>query len=278
MRYLIKRNIRRRGNSMRDPHVESLRYRLKTSATTTYENPPAVKATRNEFEYHLNDGVLTCHMREHYPTVGEARRVVGDFLHSWEIKTALELGRGEMRFQFEDSHVIDRNPPPPGSPKIVRVSGIANITSNISGILHVTRRKYPDPPTNFAVTPDVEILWQRYEKYLDGKKYLDGNKDLLSMAYACLTFVERKADGIRKAAAELYRIDYDILDKLGDLTSTKGDAKTARKFPKKGNLIPLSEKENKWIEAVIKILIRRTGELANIQSAQTITMTDLPKI
>jgi len=29
---------------------------------------------------------------------------------------------------------------------------------------------------------------------------------------------------------------------------------------------------------VIKILIRRTGELANIQSAQTITMTDLPKI
>ncbi|GAG92956.1 unnamed protein product, partial [marine sediment metagenome] len=49
---------------MRDPHVESLRYRLKTSETTIYKNPPAVKFTRNEFECHLNDGVLTCHMRE----------------------------------------------------------------------------------------------------------------------------------------------------------------------------------------------------------------------
>jgi len=257
---------------MRDPHVESLRYRLKTSETTAYENPPAVKVIRDEFECHLNDGVLTCHMQEHYPAVGEARRVVEDFLRSWEIKTALELGRGEMQFQFEDSHVIDLDPPPPGSPKIVRVSGTANITSNISAILHVTRRKYPDPPTVFTSTSDVEILWKRYEKYLDE------NKDLLSMAYACLTFVERKADGIRKAAADLYLIDYDILDKLGGLTSTKGDAKTARKFPKKGDLIPLSEKENKWIEAVVKVLIRRTGELANIQLVQRITMADLPKI
>ena len=265
---------------MRDPHVESLRYRLKTSATTTYENPRAVKFIRDEFEYNLNDGILTCHMREHYPAVREARRVVDDFLHSWEIMVALDLEGGEMQFQFEDAHVIDRNPPPPGSSEFVHVSGSSGVKFTGSAIseLCITRRKYPDPPTNFAVTPDVEILWQRYEKYLDGKKYLDGNKDLLSMAYACLTFVERKADGIRKAAAELYRIDYDILDKLGDLTSTKGDAKTARKFPKKGDLIPLSEKENKWIEAVIKILIRRTGELANIQSAQTITMTDLPKI
>lgn len=36
------------------------------------------------------------------------------FLCSWELKTALDLGRDEMRFQFEDSHVIDRDPLPPG--------------------------------------------------------------------------------------------------------------------------------------------------------------------
>jgi hypothetical protein len=261
---------------MRDPHVESLRYRLKTPETTIYENPPAVKKIRKEFEYHLNNGVLTCHMREHYPAVGEARRVVEDFLRSWEIKTALELGRGEMQFQFEDSHVIDRNPTPPGSSEFVYVSasGVVKHTGEAISILRITRRKYPDPPTVFTVTPDVDILWQRYEEYLDRKK------DLLSMAYACLTFVERKADGIRKAAAELYLIDYEILDKLGNLTSTKGDAKTARKFPKKGDLIPLSEKENKWIDAVVKVLIRRTGELENIQliQIQPITMNDLPKI
>lgn len=274
LNYLIKRNIRRRGNSMRDPHVESLRYRLKTSATTTYKNPPAVKVIRDEFECHLNDGVLTCRIREHYPAVEEARRVVEGFLSSWEIKTALELGRDEMRFQFEDSHVIDRNPPPPGSPKNIQLSGTVVMTSNTSAILHVTRRKYPDPPTVFTVTPDVETLWQRYNNYLDGKEPLS------SMAYFCLTVVQNKADGrkSRKSAAKLFSIQKTILCKLGNLTSNKGDAETVRKAPEKGSITALSEKEKKWIEAVVKILIRRTGELANIQSVRRITMTDLPKI
>ena len=150
------------------------------------------------------------------------------------------------------------------------------MTSNLSAILHATRRKYPDPPTVFTVTPDVETLWGRYEKYLDEKEYLP------SMAYACLTFVENKAykkgkKGKRKAAAKLFLIDEPILNKLGEL-SAKGDTKTVRKFTEEGDLIPLSVKEIKWIEAAIKILIRRTGELANIQSAQLITMADLPKI
>ena len=259
---------------MRDPHVESLRYRLKTSETTNYENPPAVKVIRNEFECHLNDGVLICHMREHYPAVGEARRVVEDFLRSWEIKTALELGRGEMRFQFEDSHGIDRNPPAPGSPKIVRLSGTVNMTSNLSAILHATRRKYPDPPTVFTVTPDVETLWQRYSNYLDGKE------PLLSMAYFCLTLVENKAGGKRKrkSAAKLFLIDETILNKLGNLTANKGSTETARKFSEKGSITALNEKEKKWIEAVVKIFIQRMGERANIQTAKSITMTDLPKI
>jgi len=142
--------------------------------------------------------------------------------------------------------------------------------------LCITRRKYPDPPTFFTVTPDVETLWGRYEKYLDEKEYLP------SMAYACLTFVENKAykkgkKGKRKAAAKLFLIDEPILNKLGEL-SAKGDTKTVRKFPEEGDLIPLSGKEIKWIEAAVKILIRRMGELANIQSAQLITVADLPKI
>jgi len=263
---------------MRDPHVESLRYRLKTSATTTYENPPAVKFIRDEFECHLNDGVLKCRMREHFPTVEEAQRVVEDFLHSWEIKTALELRRGAMKFQFEDSHVIDRNPPPPGSSEFnyVSTSGGLKFTGSVTSIHSITLREYPDPPIDFTVTPDVETLWQRYNNYLDGKEQLP------SMANFCLTLVENKADGKgkkgkREFAANLFKIDKSILNMLGYL-STKGDTMTARKFPKEGDLIPLSGKEIKWIKAAVKILIRRMGELTNIQSAQLITMADLPKI
>jgi hypothetical protein len=176
-----------------------------------------------------------------------------------------------MRFQFEDSHVIDRDPPPPGSPKVVKLSGTVNMTSNLSAILHATRRKYPDPPIVFTVTPDVETLWQRYNKYLDG------GEELPAMAYFCLTVIQNPAGG-RRRAAKLYKIQEAILSKLGYLTSEKGDAKTARKFPKGGSLISLNEKETKWIKAVVKILILRAGELANIHSVQLITMNDLPKI
>jgi hypothetical protein len=219
-------------------------------------------------------------MREHFSTVEEARRVVKDFLRSWEIKTALELGRGEMEFQFEDSHVIDRNPPPPGSSEFVHVSASGGVkhTGEAISILCITRSKYPDPPTVFTVTPDVKTLWHRYNNYLDG------NEPLPSMANFCLTLVENKADGKgkkekREFAANLFKIDKPILNMLGNLTANRGDPMTARKVPDKGrSMTALSEKEKKWIEAVVKIFIQRMGELANIQTAKLITMTDLPKI
>ena len=262
---------------MRDPHVESLRYRLKTSATTIYKNPPAVKFTRNEFECYLKDGVLTCRMREHFPTVEEAQRVVEDFLHSWEIKTALELRRDAMKFQFEDSHVIDRNPPPPGSSEFnyVSNSGGLKFTGSVTSIHSITLREYPDPPIDFTVTPDVETLWQRYNNYLDGKEPLP------AMAYFCLTLIENKAGGKKKreSAAKLFLIDEKILSMLGNLTTNRGDPKTARKVPEKGkNMIALRNNEEKWIKAAVKILIRRMGELANIQAPKLISMNDLPKI
>jgi len=259
---------------MRDPHVEILYYKLKTPETTIFENPPVVKFIRNEFEGHLEDGILTCRMREHFSTVKEAQRAVDDFLHSWEIKTDLEVGHGEIRFQFKNYHVIDRDPPPLGTPKKVYCSGTAILTSNVSAILSVRRRKYPDPPTVFTVTPDVETLWQRYNNYLDGKEPLP------AMAYFCLTFVENKVNGRRKreSAAKLFLIEETILNKLGDLTANKGNAETVQKFPEKGSINPLSEREKKWIEEIVKIFIRRMGELANIQSVKLITMSDLPKI
>jgi hypothetical protein len=140
--------------------------------------------------------------------------------------------------------------------------------------LRITRSKYPDPPTVFTVTPDVETLWQRYNNYLDGKEPLP------SMAYFCLTLIENKAGGKnkRKLAEKLFRIKKPILDRLGDLTASKGNAETARKVPDKGNITALNEKEKKWIKAVVKIFIQRMGELANIQTAKFITMTDLPKM
>ena len=114
--------------------------------------------------------------------------------------------------------------------------------------LKVTRSQYPPPPVAFHVTPEVEVLWDRFNRYIEQKE------PLLSMAYFCLTLLER---GDRKAAAQAYNIDYSLLRKLGELTSTRGDNATARKATVTKQL---SGDEKSWIEQAIKSIIRHIAE------------------
>ena len=261
---------------MRDPHVEELRYRVETAANVAYRNPPPIEVDEEEFSGRLEDGIFTCHMKLHYSSVGAAGGVVDQYLRAWEIDADLTLGRGEIRFIYEDTKVIDRNPPPPDAPKVLQVEAVDKIAVSDTGVtLHVTRVKYPDPPRIFRISPDVETLWCRYQSYLDGKE------PLLSMAYFCLTVLEirggpdpnLKGWERRLAASKMFNIDMAILNKLGALASERGDIANARKA--QITAIPLSEKERAWIEATIKHLIRRLGEHGSGKMLPLITMADL---
>lgn len=176
--------------------------------------------------------------------------------------------------------MIDRNPPPPGAPlEIQALEGFLTMEGSIT-TLRITRREYPKPPKIFRVSPDVETLWQRYQMYLDGKDQLQ------AMAYFCLTLFELLAGGLpphrhvksnrRRKASNMFSIEYDVLDQLGELTSAKGDRFTARKA--QSTPIPLSEKERVWIESAIKQLIRRIGEHSSGQTLPVIKMVDLPPL
>jgi hypothetical protein len=97
------------------------------------------------------------------------------------------------------------------------------------------------------------------------------------MAYFCLTVIEAKA-GSRKQAAKLYRISKEVLSKLGELTSDRGDAQTARKIKQSSTLTPLSSAESSWINAAVKTIIRRVGEIDLDPKLPEITMNDLPTL
>jgi hypothetical protein len=255
---------------MRDPHVVSLRYRLETDKTVTFENPPSIERETNEFVAQLENGILTFRMKEHYPSVKAAREVVDKFLRAWELDVALPFGIGEMWFVYEDAHLIDRDPPPPGSPKVVSEPVTINMVLELSATDHLIRHKYPEPPERFRISPDVETLWHRYEGYLDGQE------PLLSMAYFCLTLLEARA-GSRGNAASKYAIEIDVLGKLGEPTSTRGDEKIARKANPLDNL---KNEEKTWINAAIKMVIRRIGEYEYDPTASLpmIKMADLPPL
>jgi hypothetical protein len=252
-----------------DFHVISLRYKLRPSDYVSYVSPTPVEFETDEVRFRLADGKLTCDMKNHIASQDKARAVVEPVLRAWEADADLRWNRGELRFEFDTADIIDRSPCPPG---VVRghahvLLGVATISAVGTVSVHVGRASYPAPPGAFRLNPDAESLLLRYQGYRDGRE------PLLSMAYFCLTVLEANAGG-RLSAARKYRIDKALLDKLGELTSRRGDRAIARKATA-GPAEPLTGPETAWLEAAIKALIWQLGDTRNRMALPSITLDDL---
>ena len=227
---------------------------------------------RGSYTLQLHDDMLTVQMCKHFSSIKSAREEVEEDLRAWELDVALRLGPGELHFVFEDAVVIDRDPLPSGEPKVIHASGGAVVALRGSAVtVHVGRGKYSEPPTRYRATPDVETLWQRFEGYRKGLE------PLLSMAYFCLTLIEARAGG-RQQAANRFSIDEQVLRKLGEITSIRGDGTSARKLNQQSTLAPITPAEIAWTEAAVKAIIRRVAELDPSNRLPQLTMSDLPNL
>lgn len=253
--------------------VESLNYILKTSDEISYDNPPILEDDLPSFKIRLENEYLNVEMKDFFKTEEEARLFVEPYLKAWELDNFLTFGRKEFWFEFEKSTIIDRAPKcPDGSATVYTKTAHICITS-FSPKVHVTRNKYLLPPKKIKYSPDVESLIKRFEGFQSGKE------PLLSMAYFCLTIIESSA-GYRAKAVEKYSIRRDVFNKLGDLTSERGDESEARKVKNRLSFEPLNESEKNWIIETIKLLIRRKAEYDFDPTAtfKEITMDELPVI
>ena len=265
---------------MRDPHVVSLRYRLVPDDRITYDNPPAVEGETDAFRLRLEDGIATVEMIEHYPSEEAAKERVDSYLLAYEVHAALShSGRREFRFKFDGTgtQVIDRNPPPPGSPQ-ASLHGRATLTAvgSVVTSYHVTRSQFSSPPDQLVLSPDAEMMWHRYDRYLN-----EPEPSLAAMGYMCLSVLEASAGKSRRqAATKQYNICEKVLQKLGYLTSEVGDPLTARKAPKTGTFRPHTQAERMWTEAAVRALILRVGQWAADPDKQLpkLTMADLPPL
>lgn len=74
-------------------------------------------------------------------------------------------------------------------------------------------------------------------------------------------------------------INITILKLLDNLTSNKGNSKTAQKVPdEERSITELSHKEKKMDRSNSKDFLWRIGELPNIKKVKFIDINDLPKI
>lgn len=253
-------------NVQPDLHVVSLRYLVQPEEGFSYDNPPSISFELQEARFHLDAGILTCEMKIHCSDADTARDAVGPILRAWETDSDLRYNRGQLRFKFDGAEIIDRSPARTGSCVGV-ASGIATAADSVS--VHISSTCYPDPPPDFfRLNPDAETLLQRYYGYLDHHEYLP------EMAYFCFTVLKKNSGGLGNAEAK-YNIHGGVLRKLSELSSTRGDLQNARKA---GAVRPLSGEEGAWLEAAVKMLIRRLADTRPLSGLPMIRMTDLPSL
>ena len=232
-------------------------------ALVVRDAPPLDHET-TDHKVRLEDGRVTVSMKAHHATEQEARASVASFFRSWELDQALRHGgRRLIGFKFKDTRTVDLDT----GTVLKRVAHWSSMPFEARAGT-ITRSGYPPPPVDFVASPNVETLWNRYERYVEGREPLAG------MAYACFTFIIKVVYNGRTDASKTLNISDPVLKELGRLAGAKGE----RKYPTAG---PYSGHEKAWLEAAIRLLIRRVGaQAAGAPALRQITMTDpdLPKV
>ena len=155
----------------------------------------------------------------------------------------------------------------------IRGLGSSKLTLSVS--------EYPAPPSDIALSPEAETMYHRYMGYRQRQEPLP------AMAYFCLSMLEdppagnsreRKINGNkRKVAAKKYRIDEGVLNKIGELSSKRGEV-DARK--REGTDLPLSSAERSFLDRAVKAIIRRVAEWEHApgDNLPELSWSDLPPL
>ena len=196
---------------MSDPHVVSLTYRIDKAETVDYEKAPPLTVDKGGFRVTLDAYKAKIEMVDHFASVKEARESVRPFLRAWELQADLQDSSDRFRFVFETAEVIDRSPPDGGNVVSLQAGMIA--VAGLDAVINVGRGKWPDPPQELSVSPDVDVLWRRWRRYQEEQR-----EPLLAAAYWALTMLEaapgvaapakrRRSPNRRQAAADFFDID-----------------------------------------------------------------------
>jgi hypothetical protein len=251
---------------MKKPYVEWLRYRLEIDGGNDYSSVEPLKHVTDRFILTLDDHMLNAKPTVRYRTVAKAREALEPVLRVYEINSSLQRDSEEFRFQFKDFNLCGAPPNEEEAEKGVGPWASTNARTR------ARRETYPAFPEHFELTPEVETLWTRWRSYHQGRE------KLLPMAYFCLTVLEYRAElqyaeGKKRAnAADLFTIDKDILDKIGELSTTRGDRSSARKVVRE--LKELAADEKQWLLVCIPKLIEHVAH----PDPDRLNMDDLPSL
>lgn len=254
---------------MNDPHVKALNYTVEHGDHIDYSNSVPFELDCCEYSIHIENSHAKFSFKSHFASIDEARACINPLIEVWELDAALRFGPRSLEFRYVNGDVIDRNPTP-GTTVLNAEAGQMVATPGTVKLV-VGMSAYPAPPMDMVRSPEVDRMFKRYANYRDGKS------DLAATAYYCLTEVEDVHSGEkRKAAAKHLSIEFEVLSKIGELTTNKGGTE-ARKASGSAEYSP---NERQWLAEAMRQLIKRAAKVAfdPNQILPQIKMDDLPML
>lgn len=255
-----------------DWRVTSLLYAFDTEnkLSISVDAPPLV-LEEDVFDATLASGRLIVSLKADFSSEDAAREGVEPRLREWMMHEGLQAGRPQIRFDFQSATSINRAT---GRGRAVAMSNAVGPATWPSKV----RDHYPPPPprTRFALTPELEMLYARWELFIRG------GTTLLDASYFCLQLIEHAFGGSegsrserRSAAAKVLAVSRNVLDELSILSS-QGDPSVARKYT--GQERPLTPEETQRLLVALPKLILHVGEVAAAGGAanlEKLTRADL---
>lgn len=254
---------------MNDPHVVALIYHIEHDNSVNYEKTRPLVCDEPAFRLKVKDEKVYFKLKEHYATESEARKSIDEYIRVWELDAGLKHGYDYFELKFDRAKIVDRNPTPG------EIDLSATITSGIptfSGTLTIAPANYPSPPSGLSIDADIQTM---YDRYMNRRR---GHESLASMAYFCFTTINYIAKTQKVPANQYYKISKKVLNRVSQLSSTKGGRLGARK--REGVDEDLTEQEHHFLDEAVKKMIYRAAEKANdpTKNLSQITLSDLPPV
>jgi hypothetical protein len=250
---------------MPEPLVSTLVYRTLMSVEADYSQAPPLEAETERVVLRLTCEQVVVRLKSGPLPESDARRVADETLRAWEVSIGLLHAPSHMSFRF-DRAVLEGPTVPPSA------NGGPEETLLLSDevVPPTVHDRFPEPPHRFRLSPEADMMYQRYRLYRDGRESLTGTADW------CLTVLETSARG-RAEAADRYRIDPKVLRKLRELCGQRGVIDG--RHPRNG-VPPLKPGEREWMRALIRRMILRAGEVAfdPVAKLPILGMADLPPL
>ena len=209
------------------------------------------------FEYadNLDDALIlesvNFDLKRYCSTIESATELIEMWLKSWYINIDLRLGRKSLRLRYNSSTDIDVET---GEEILVTT---VRVEMNITSVRHVINiPAFPD-----KCVPDDIYLDAMFYKY----SVMAGNDNYLtSLANYCLSCFDASAqersiipnlvrNSKRRMASRMYKINYDRLNRVGDLCKEKGGSKLSRDAT--GINKELTNEDKKFLRNMIESMI-----------------------